>query len=167
MYKTDGNLQSAFAEECQAYVRYSLFAARADAEGFAGLASLFRAAAAAEMVHARNHFTVMGGPGSSRDNILAAATSEHYAITRIYPAFIEDARVDRNEHAQITFDYALKSEQVHNQIFEAALTTVKNGKSVENEARFICNQCGNLVKLEIPEKCSICGSTSDKFKQVA
>lgn len=166
MNKTDTNLQSAFAEECQAYIRYSLFAIKADGEGVPELASLFRAAAEAEMVHARNHFTVMGGLGSNKDNILAAATSEHYAITRIYPVFMDDALRDRNERARVSFDYALKADQVHNKLFETALAAIKNGQRIADETHFVCNQCGNLVEREIPSKCPICGNSEDKFIKV-
>ena len=46
--KTDDNLQSAFAGESQANRKYLAFAKKADAEGLAQIAKLFRAAAEAE-----------------------------------------------------------------------------------------------------------------------
>ena len=53
MFKTEGNLQSAFAGESQANRRYLFFAAKAEEEGYPQIARLFRAAAEAETVHAR------------------------------------------------------------------------------------------------------------------
>lgn len=55
------NLQAAFAEESQANRKYLAFAAKADADGFPQIARLFRAAAAAESVHALAHLRIMKG----------------------------------------------------------------------------------------------------------
>ena len=46
--KTESNLMEAFAGESQANRKYLAFAEKADAEGHAQVARLFRAAAAAE-----------------------------------------------------------------------------------------------------------------------
>jgi rubrerythrin len=166
MYKTEGNLQAAFAGECQAYIRYTLFAVKADAEGFPQYAALFRAAAEAELVHARNHFQVMGGIGATKENLLAAATSEHYDMTRVYPGFVEQAVVERNERAKISFDYADKAEKTHNEQFEKGLQTIKAGQKLATETYFVCHTCGNLVVREAPAKCQICGSAQVEFKKV-
>jgi rubrerythrin len=166
MYKTDDNLKNAFAIECQAHIRYTLFAAKAEMEGHTELARLFRAAAQAELVHARNHFNVMGGIGSTKDNILAAATSEHYEITRVYPTYIEDSQIDRNEGARITFNLAFKAEQVHNEIFEKTFTSTKSGQKIANDLWYVCQVCGNLVAKEAPPKCSICNNPIEKFNKV-
>ena len=82
---TMSNLQTAFNGESNAHARYLAFAVKADAEGYAGVASLFRAAARAEEIHAGNHAAVIkdfGGipvakledPGvkSTRENLEAA-----------------------------------------------------------------------------------------------
>jgi rubrerythrin len=166
MYKTEANLQSAFAGECQAYIRYTLFAIKADTEGLPEYAGLFRAVAEAELVHARNHFQVMGGIGKTKDNLLAAATCEHQELTRIYPGFIQQAMDERNERAGITFNYALKAERVHNSYFEKALETVKAGQPIAHESYFVCGSCGNITSKEAPPKCQICGSAADKFKSI-
>jgi rubrerythrin len=166
MYKTEGNLQAAFAGECQAYIRYTLFAIKADAEGFPEYAALFRAAAEAELVHARNHFEVMGGIGSTKENLLAAATSEHYEMTRVYPGFAEQAVIERNEKAKISFDYADKAEKTHNDQFEKALQSIKAGTKATREIYFVCHTCGSLAVRELPAKCPGCGSASSGYKKV-
>jgi rubrerythrin len=166
LYKTDDNLQSAFAGESQAYCRYVLFAAKADQEGFPETARLFRAAAEAEMVHMRNHYTAMDAIGSTKDNLLAAATSEHREITSVYPAFVEKAIEERNERARLSFDYALKAEKVHSRYFEKAFQAAKEGQRIGNETYFVCNVCGNLEIGIVPQKCSLCGNASDKYKEV-
>jgi len=166
MYKTDGNLQTAFAGESQAYCRYILYSAKADQEGFPELAKLFRAAAEAEMVHVRNHYGVMDAIGSTRDNLLAAATSEHREITSVYPAFLDKAIEERAERARITFNFALESERVHNEHFEKALQAFKSGQKIDNQKYFVCQVCGNLTAGAAPQKCSVCGHTAEKFSEV-
>jgi Rubrerythrin len=49
--KTLANLQSAYNGESNAHAKYLEFAKQADSEGYAKVASLFRAAAAAEQIH--------------------------------------------------------------------------------------------------------------------
>ncbi len=61
MSKSVENLKTAFAGESMANRRYLAFAKKADQEGFPQIAKLFRAAAAAETVHATNHFRAMDG----------------------------------------------------------------------------------------------------------
>jgi rubrerythrin len=53
------NLLAAFEGESNANAKYTRFAAKADADGLHGAASLFRAAAHAEQVHAANHARVI------------------------------------------------------------------------------------------------------------
>jgi rubrerythrin len=166
MIKSDTNLQAAFASECQAYVRYGLFAVIAEREGWPQLAALFRAAAEAELVHAHNHFSAMGGLGPSKSNLLAAATSEQSAITGMYPGFVEQAKSDRNETARISFEYALQAEKGHNEIFEKAYKGFKEGQPIAAQKYSVCNVCGNLFVGGSPASCNICGSGSVKIKEM-
>ena len=50
MSRTEENLKSAFAGESQANRKYLAFAQKADADGYNGIAKLFRAAAHAETI---------------------------------------------------------------------------------------------------------------------
>jgi rubrerythrin len=61
MSKTLENLKEAFAGESQANRKYLAFAKKTDEEGLPQAARLFRAAAAAETVHAHAHLAVMQG----------------------------------------------------------------------------------------------------------
>ena len=54
MSQTENNLKEAFAGESQANRKYTAFARKAEAEGYKGVAKLFKAAAAAETVHFSN-----------------------------------------------------------------------------------------------------------------
>jgi rubrerythrin len=164
--RTEGNLQEAFAGESKANRRYLFFAEKADKEGYPQIARLFRATAEAETVHARNHFNAMDGVGSTKENVMAAVTDEHYEFTRMYPPFIDDAKRENNERAIRSFGYANEVEQVHHGYFEEALESLKAGQQLKDEPYFVCPVCGNTVAGEAPEKCPICGASRSQFKQV-
>ena len=166
MAETETNLQGAFAGESQANSRYLFFADKADREDYPQAARLFRAAAEAETVHARNHFAAMDGIGKTEANLLAASIGEHYEFTRMYPPFISKAKEENNKRAQVTFEYANEVEQIHHGYFEKMQEAVKAGQQLKDEPYFVCQVCGNTFAGEAPDKCPICNTSQDKFKQV-
>ncbi len=165
-YKTEENLKTAFAGESQANRRYIFFAEKAEKEGYPQIARLFRAVAAAETIHARNHFNAMDAVGSTRDNLMAAVIGEHYEYTRMYPPFIQTAEDEQNERAAVSFNQANEVEQVHHNLFEASFKAIESGQAVKDEEYYVCPVCGNTVAGTSPEKCSICGVSGSKFKKV-
>lgn len=58
------NLLAAYESELNAHARYKAYAVKAEAEGMLGAASLFRAAARAEQIHAGNHARVIRHMGA-------------------------------------------------------------------------------------------------------
>ena len=78
MSKSLEGLKASFAGESQANRKYLAFAEKADKEGFPQAAKLFRAAAAAETIHAMSHLRTMGGIKSTAENLEEAAGGEHY-----------------------------------------------------------------------------------------
>lgn len=166
MPKTDDNLREAFAGESQANRRYTFFAEKAEKEGLKQVARLFRAAAEAETVHARNHFNAMDALGSTLDNLNAGVIGEHLEFTRMYPPFIDKAIEEENERAQRTFDYANTVEEIHYNMFQEMLKAVKAKQPVKDEPYFVCPVCGNTVAGSAPDKCSICNTDGKMFKKI-
>lgn len=166
MSNTLENLQSAFAGESQANRRYLFFAEKAEKEGHPQIARLFRAAAEAETVHARNHLQVMGGIGSTRDNLKAAVSGENYEFTKMYPGFIEQAKSEKNAGAETSFIRANAVEKIHYNLYQKALEALEAGQKFKDEPYFVCQVCGNTVAGEAPDKCPICGAPKKMFKRV-
>jgi rubrerythrin len=166
MGNTQDNLQEAFAGESQANRRYLFFAEKADEAGDKQVARLFRAAAEAETVHARNHLKVLGDIKSDRENLKAAVSGENYEFTQMYPGFIEQAKAENNQAAGRSFDLANKVEQIHHKLFQEALSSLESGRSLKEAPYFVCQVCGNTVEGEAPERCPICGAPRNKFKRV-
>jgi rubrerythrin len=166
MTQTDNNLKEAFAGESQANRRYTFFAEKAEKEGLKQVARLFRAAAEAETVHARNHFNAMDGVGSTLDNISAGVIGEHLEFTRMYPGFIEKAMEDQNVRAQKSFEWANAVEEIHYNMYQAMLKAVKAKQAIKEEPYFVCPVCGNTVAGNAPDICPICGTPGNMFKKI-
>lgn len=163
---TSENLQAAFAGESQANRRYLFFAEKANEAGQSQIARLFRAAAEAETVHARNHLKVIGGVKSTRENLGEAINGENYEFTEMYPGFISQARSDNNAAAERSFNLANKVEKIHHGLFQRASDSLDAGQSPGDAPYSVCQVCGNTVEGEAPETCPICGAPRSKFKQV-
>jgi len=166
MSQTDENLEEAFAGESQANRKYTSFANRADKEKFLTIARLFRAAAAAEAVHAANHLRVMKGVASTLDNLKVAASGEAQEFREMYPAFIQQARKEENKEAARTFDYANQVEEIHHALYTRAVQAQEKGQDLPETKYFVCGSCGNTVEGEPPEKCPICGAPRSRFMPI-
>ena len=166
MSKTEENLKAAFAGESQANRKYLAFSDKAEREGFPQIAKTFRAAAAAETVHAHNHLRVLGGIKSTKENIKAAVEGEHYEFTKMYPEFLEDAKNEGNKDAERSFNLANEVEKVHHKLYEVALEAVENGKDLEKNDVYICPVCGYTHEGEPPEICPVCGAAKKAFKKI-
>ena len=166
MSKTEENLKAAFAGESQANRKYLAFSDKAEKEGFPQIAKIFRAAAAAETVHAHNHLRVLDGIKSTKENIKAAVEGEHYEFTKMYPEFLEDAKNEGNKDAERSFHLANEVEKVHHKLYEAALEVVENGKDLEKNDVYICPVCGYIHEGEPPEVCPVCGAAKKAFKKI-
>jgi rubrerythrin len=164
---TQDNLQAAFAGESQANRKYLAFAAKAEAEGHPQIAKLFRAAAAAETVHALAHLRVMNGVGDTKKNLQAAIEGEGYEFQQMYPKFIEEAEKEGNKGAVISFRNANAVEKIHYELYSKALESLSGGKELPSSAIHVCDVCGNTIVGDAPDKCPICGAPKSKFKQVA
>lgn len=166
MGNTKDNLEGAFAGESQANRRYLFFAAKADKEGHPQIARLFRAAAEAETVHARNHLEVLGGIKSTRENLQEAVGGEHYEFTEMYPGFIGEAKSDENAREENSFDLANRVEKIHHSLYQAALAALDARQTPADAPYFVCQICGNTVEGKAPDRCPVCGAPVSRFKKV-
>jgi len=166
MSKTRENLESAFAGESQANRKYLFFAEKAESEGQKRTARLFRAAAEAETVHARNHLKVLQGIKSTRENLQTAISGENHEFTEMYPQFIETANSETEKNAVDSFDLANRVEKIHHSLYQDALSDLEKGTVKELKPFHVCQVCGNTVEGEAPDKCPVCGASKKMFKLI-
>lgn len=166
MGNTTENLQAAFAGESQANRKYLAYAKKAEAEGFAQIAKLFRAAAAAETIHAHGHLRALDGVGDTGANLKDAVAGESHEFNSMYPEFIAVAKAEGNKKALKMFEMANTVEEIHFGLYSEALKSYEKGGDLPAAEIWVCDVCGNTVSGDCPEKCSVCGVPASKFTKI-
>lgn len=160
MLTTADNLQEAFAGESQANRKYLAFANQAERDGYRQAARLFRAAAAAETIHAHAHLRAMKGINSTPDNLKEALAGETHEFKNMYPEMILLAEKEGHKSAARSFSYANAVEKTHADLYRKALDNLEN---MEECDYYICPVCGHTHEKEAPAKCPVCGADSKAF----
>lgn len=177
MATTLDNLIAAFNGESNANAKYTAFAQKADAEGFAGVASLFRAAAAAEAIHAAAHLRViksLGGSAvadihpadvkSTAENLKAAIDGESYERDVMYPDFIKVATAEGKKNAVQSFEGAMAAEAEHARMYAQALADLANRKVKRDY--WVCSVCGFTLDNAPTARCPVCNAPAEKFNKI-
>ena len=161
--KTEKNLMEAFAGESQANRKYLAFAEKADAEGHKQIAKLFRAAAAAETVHAHAHLRTAGGINSTEYNLQEAISGETHEFESMYPQMIEEAKAEGFDAALRSFSFANAVEKVHADLYQKAVDSFGRNQDVDY---YVCKVCGNTLEGEPHGPCPICQAGPVAFFKV-
>jgi rubrerythrin len=160
MSKTEKNLKDAFAGESQANRKYLAYAKKAEQEGHKQAAKLFRAAAAAETVHAHNHLRELGVVRSTKENLQDAINGESYEFQNMYPQMIADAKAEGNNGALKSFNYANEVEKVHAALYKKVMDSL--GRNADTDY-YVCSVCGYTAEGSAPDVCPVCGSKKQAF----
>jgi len=170
---TAANLRSAFGGESMAHLRYKVWAAKAESDGFPNVARLFRAIARAEEAHAAGHFKVMcqvgggfpvtagGGFGlaGTGENLAGAIEGENFEVREMYPCFLEVARAQSEKGAVQSMSWAVAAEAIHADMYAQAKAAVDAGRDMELGTVQICTRCGHTFEAdEAPDKCPVCSA---------
>ena len=182
--KTVENLLAAYEGESNAHAKYTAFAVKADADGWRGAASLFRAAARAEQIHAANHARIidqLGGKArceihavdvkSTLENLKAALAGEQHEVETMYPGFLKEAEARKNTAAIRTFEYALEAEKTHARLYSEAIALVEAGRKDAwvsgARAFYVCPICGYTSETpEEHDRCPVCHTIWERFETI-
>ena len=164
MSTTQENLMDAFAGESQANRKYLAYADKAEREGFAQVAKLFRAAAHAETIHAHAHFRLAGKVKDTLANLEDAISGETYEFTKMYPEMIREAEAEDNKAAANYMKWVNAVEEVHANLYKKALAA--QGK-MEDVDYYICPVCGYTHEGVHEGPCPICNAPSKVFEKIA
>ena len=165
--RTEKNLWAAFAGESQARNKYTYFASKAKKDGFVQIANLFLETADNEKEHAKIWFKLLGGIGSTEENLLAAAEGENQEWTDMYVQFAREAREEGFEDIAALFDGVAAIEKEHEERYRKLLANVKDGLvfSKDGEKIWQCSNCGHIVVgKEAPEICPVCAHPQAYFQ---
>ena len=120
--QTEANLKRALLGESQANRRYLYFAQRADVEGYADIAALFRSVAEGETGHAFGHFAFLEQSGdpvtglpvrSTLDNLRGAVQGELHSAIEAYPGLAKTAREEGFDEIADWFETLARAEKSH------------------------------------------------------
>jgi len=182
--KTVENLLAAFEGESNAHAKYTAFAKRADADGFGGAASLFRACARAEQIHAANHARIikqLGGEAkcvihaaevkSTLKNLKTALAGETYEVETMYPGFLKEAKAHEITAAIRTFNGAMEAEKTHARLYSEAIALVEGGMKdawvYAQRTFYVCAVCGYTSESpDEHERCPVCNLPWEKFETI-
>ena len=165
--KTEKNLMEAFAGESQARNKYTYFASQAKKEGYVQMAKIFEETAANEKEHAEIWFKLLGGIGTTAENLEAAAQGENYEWTDMYATMAKEAKEEGFDHIAFLFEEVAKIEKEHEDRYRKLLANVEGGLVFSRDGDMIwqCSNCGHIhVGKQAPEVCPVCAHPRDYFQ---
>jgi rubrerythrin len=131
---TAANVREAFAREAQSALRCLYFARRADVEGRADVATLFRSLAEGEAGHGFGHLEFLeeaedplGGAGDTRGN-LQSAIAEAEGNAEAYLGYATAARQDKLSDIADWFESVTAAEQAHVTQLKRLLKSLETGR---------------------------------------
>lgn len=177
--KTLDNLQAAYAGEGNARARYLAFAQKAEAEGYGRLASLFRAAARGEEIHAGNLSDAIRHLGAkpvadlktptvktTAENLAAAVEGEVSERDTIYAEFLKQAYADGDKDAARIFEAAKGAEAEHAKLYEQAKQNLKSWKAPKQNY-YVCPSCGFATDDLGVKSCPIDHTATARFMPIS
>jgi rubrerythrin len=155
-------LEKAVANEREAAGRYEAFAVKADGEGYPGAATLFRAQAKAEKIHARRFAQALKSAGvavpnaaaakpevgSSEENLRAAASAELGERDSVYREGVDTCHRNKDEATARLFDQTRDAEAEHANLDSAASRNLDRMKSAKSY--YVCGRCGYVTDVRLP-----------------
>ena len=146
--KTFENLQTAFAGESQARVKYEFYASQAKKDGYEQIAAFFSETSANEKEHAKLWYKAMHGGkvGPTTENLKLAAEGENYEWTDMYAGFAKTAEEEGFTQLAAQMRGVAAIEKEHEERYLALLKNIEEAQvfSRVGEQVWICRNCGHV-----------------------
>lgn len=168
--KTYQNLQTAFAGESQARVKYQFYASQAKKDGYEQIAEIFNETSDNEKEHAKLWYKALhdGAVGSTVENLKLAADGENEEWTNMYAEFAKTAREEGYEEIAQRFEGVAKIEKEHEERYRALLKNIDDDVVFKGDDVTVwkCRNCGFVfVGAEAPEVCPVCNHPQSFFEK--
>lgn len=181
--QTEHNLLASFAGESQARSRYTLFAQKANEEGYRQIAQIFLETAEQELSHAAQFFSLLEGGvveikagypagkvGTTKENLAAAAEGEREEWSDLYSTFAVTAKEEGFPQIANLYNQIAKVEKMHEERYKKLLERVEKGEvfAQETPVEWMCMKCGFTVEnTTAPKRCPVCGADQSWFERKA
>lgn len=181
--KTAENLLKAFAGESQARNRYTFYASTAKKEGYVQISNIFHETADNEKEHAKRFFKFLKEDyqqeaieitasfpialGTTKENLLAAASGENEEWSTLYPAFAKVAEAEGFQEVATVFSKIASVEKHHDERFRKLLSNIETNTVFKKDQEVVwkCDNCGYLhTGKDAPEVCPACAHPKAHFE---
>ena len=163
------NLETAFAGESQARVKYEYYASQAKKDGYEQIAAVFTETSANEKEHAKLWYKQLHGGkvGPTTENLKLAAEGENYEWTDMYAGFAKTAREEGFEALAKQFEGVAAIEKLHEERYLALLKNIEEARCFSRigEQVWVCRNCGHVhVGATAPAVCPVCAHPQAYFE---
>lgn len=175
---TQRQLLLAYREDMNEHARYLAYAERAQQEGYAYAARLFRATAEAERVRGEIHAQVLRRLGadpsaeiepvtiaSTRVNLVRTLAHETAELRRGYALRSEEALREGNAEAALSFMVARGAHEELVKLYREALRDPQRQPRAGDELH-VCRTCGHVVRGHAPDRCPVSFSSAEAFIRI-
>jgi len=172
------NLLTAYNIESNTCTLYRAFSEKAGKEGYLQVALLFRAVLGSVTVQMENHADAIkemaGTPKSdlktpmvkaTGENLQGAIKQESDKFSNVYPAFLANARQERDKMAVRTFNYSKSAAEDHLNLFKEAYADPARWEKAAKRF-WVCSVCGNVVTALNFTECPVCFNPLSKYGEV-
>lgn len=179
--RTEHNLLASFAGESQARSRYTLFAKKAQEEGYEQIAAIFLTTADQELSHARQFFSLLEGGmveitaaypagvvADTATNLSEAAAGEREEWGELYENYAQVAQEEGFPQIAAIYRNIAKVEQMHEQRYLKLLDRMNKGEvfASEEPVKWYCRRCGFTIDSKTaPKRCPVCGADQGFFER--
>ena len=167
--QTENNLRSIVSGEAQSALLYDLFAEKAEADGFEGIAAVLRETAGNERAHAKIFLDLLECISFTGQNLISAAETEKHESGVLYPQFAAEARAEGLIQVAETMERIAEIEREHEARFRSLEESVRTNAVFAGKGSvvWICRNCGHRVESpEAPAICPVCKHPRAYFETV-
>jgi rubrerythrin len=174
--------------ETKAHQQYVLFSRLAKADGYKGLAYLYTALAASELIHAQNYIRVLATlgefkvepevpeipVGTAKENLIYAAESEVNSIENTYPDLLRLLETEGHADAIAAVEYSWASHKQHRDIIAkirrwspSFFKTIARKIDESTDRYYVCRICGSTVTEAPKNACPVCKEPPGDYRLIS
>ena len=157
---TKSALHMAYTGEAKAALRLKVYAEKADHEGYAQMAKLFRVIAFSEELHGSRALKLLREVKSTEENLAASFEAETHVADVAYDEFIKQAEVEGNKAAVLHFSQSRDVEEIHAKLYKEAMNHFMEERET---VYYVCKVCGYVADGVLPDDCPVCSAKKDQF----
>ena len=167
--ETYKNLQTAFAGEAQARVKYQFFASQAKKDGYEQISAIFTETSDNEKEHAKLWYKYLndGKVADTRTNLKIAAAGEDYEWTDMYAKFAKIAREEGFIEIATKFEGVAAIEKSHEERYLKLMKNIDDDVVFKSDKVTVwkCRNCGyTFVGEEAPDVGPVCAHPQAFFE---